>query len=85
MHARLLWWRLRRRRQEIGDLLDTLCEIHLRLLAQALAVDVGAVEELGVDIEEGVVVLVLGCGQSAASLCHAGSNSGATHVWPSFP
>jgi hypothetical protein len=62
MHARLLWWRLRWRCQEVGYLLDTFRKVQLRLFAQAFAVGVWSVEEIGVDIEEGVVVLVLGYG-----------------------
>lgn len=63
MHAGLLWWRLRWRRQKIRDLLDAFCKVQLRLFAQALAIDLG--EELGIDVEERVVVPALGCTWSA--------------------
>lgn len=61
MHTRLLWRRLWWRCQEIRYLLDTFREVQLRLFAQAFTVGVGSVEEIRVDIKEGVVVLVLGC------------------------
>lgn len=63
VHAGLLWRGLRGRCQKICNLLDAFCQVQLRLFAQALAVDVG--QELGIDIEEGVVVLILGCRRSA--------------------
>jgi hypothetical protein len=61
MHALLLRRRLWRGSKQIGNLFDAFCEVELRLLAQAIAVGVGPVEELGFDVEEGVVSLVLRC------------------------
>lgn len=60
MHV-LLWWGLWRRREKIGDLFDTLGKIEFRLLADALSLGFRTVKKLGVDVEERVVLLVLGC------------------------
>ena len=58
----LLWLGLRWGSKQIGNLFDTFGEIELRLLSQTVAVGLGSVEKLGFDVEEGVVLGVLGCG-----------------------
>lgn len=61
LHALLLGLGLRRGSKEICNLFNTFCEIELRLFPQTVAIGLGAVEELGIDVEEGVVLGVLGC------------------------
>lgn len=61
VHAWLLGRGLRGRGQQIGDFLDAFGEVELRLVAQAVSVGLEVVEEFGIDVEERVVVLVLGC------------------------
>jgi hypothetical protein len=52
-----LWWG----RKKVCDFFDAFREVDLRLLPLTIAFGFGAVEELGVDVQEGVVLLIRGC------------------------
>jgi hypothetical protein len=61
MQVLLLRRELWRGRKEVRDFFDAFREVVFRLLSLTIAVGFGAVEELGVNVQEGVVLLVLGC------------------------
>lgn len=62
MHIGLLRRGLRWRCKEVSYFLHAFRKVQLRLLSQAVAVSFRSIEEFGVNVEEGVVSLVLCCG-----------------------